>query len=268
MITLMTGTTLSFLISYFAYKKDSLSFSGFIGTLLLGTLLYMYGSMYFWSIIVGFFVSSSVLTKFRSSTKEAFEDISEKTGGRDYMQVIANGGLGLIYALLYYFTKDTAFVLSYAVAFSAANADTWSSELGVLSKSRPVSILTFKKTSTGESGAVSQLGTFAAFCGSFFISAIFIIEYIFSFGWTGKVLIYFIIVLLCGFSGSIIDSILGATIQAKYQCSVCKKITEKKYHHNMKTVPVKGFKIISNDVVNFASSLIATLVSLAIYYSL
>lgn len=268
MIKLIIGITLSFLISYFAYRKSSLKFSGFIGALLLGTLLYMYGSMYFWSILIGFFVSSSLLTKFKGKTKEAFEDMSEKTGGRDYMQVIANGGLGLIYALLYYFIKDPVYLLAFAVSFSVANADTWSSELGVLSKGSPVSVLTFKRTLKGESGAISLLGTIAAFFGSLFISTIFFIEYIFSFGWTDKLIVYFIIVLLCGFTGSIIDSILGASIQAKYQCRVCNKITEKKYHHKEQTIHIKGFKIITNDAVNLISCLTASLLAFIIYYSL
>lgn len=262
MFKLIIGIILSFLISYIAFKKNSLNLSGFIAAIILGTLLYVFGSMYFWSILIGFFISSSILTKFRKKDKETLDEISEKTDSRDYMQVMANGGLGLIYALLYYIWKDPVYLLAYAVSFSAANADTWSSEIGVLSKSSPFSIITFKKTMKGQSGAISLLGTLAAFLGALFISLIFIIEYAFSFGWTNKLIFYFLIALLCGFIGSIVDSILGATIQTKYKCKVCGKITEKRYHHNIETLHVKGFKIINNDVVNFMSPLIATILAI------
>jgi uncharacterized protein (TIGR00297 family) len=262
MTKLIIGITLSLLISYTAFKKNSLNLSGFFGAMLLGTLLYVFGSMYFWSILIGFFVSSSILTKFKKKDKETLDDITEKTGSRDFMQVIANGGLGLIYAILYYTLKDPVYLLAYAVSFSAANADTWSSEIGVLSKSSPFSIITFKRTMKGQSGAISLLGTLAAFLGALFISIIFIIEYAFSFGWTNKLIFYFLIVLLCGFIGSIVDSILGATIQAKYKCKVCDKITEKRDHHDIETMHVKGFKIINNDVVNFISPLIATILAI------
>ena len=53
---------------------------------------------------------------------------------------------------------------------AAANSDTWASEIGSMSKGKPISVKTFKRAERGTSGAVSLLGTFAAVVGSFLIA--------------------------------------------------------------------------------------------------
>lgn len=259
---IILGFILSFLIAYPAFKKDSLNKSGFVGAVLLGTALYYFGDFYFWILMISFFLSSSLLTKFKGKSKEGLEDIHEKSGGRDYLQVLANGGLGFTYGLLYFITKDNGYILAYAASFAAANADTWSSELGVLSKKDPISILNFRKTLRGESGAISLLGTTAAFLGSLFIAIVFTVGYGVSFGWTYNLLYYFTLVTLMGFIGSIIDSLLGSTLQAKYLCNTCNKVTERRLHHGKETIHIKGLKFVNNDIVNFLSVLISSAVIL------
>lgn len=258
---ILIGFITSLLISYGAYKKNSLSTSGFIFATILGTLIYFFGGIFFWILMIGFFISSSLLTKFKDKDKKILEEINAKTGARDYIQVMANGSLALFYSFLYYITKSPLYMIPYAVCFAAVNADTWSSEIGVLSKESPISILTFRKVSKGQSGAISLLGTLAGLLGSLFIGVLFIIGYVFYFGWEIKILYYFILIVVSGFAGSIIDSFLGATIQAKYRCKVCKKETENRFHHEKETIHIKGLKFMNNDAVNFLSSFIATILA-------
>lgn len=263
MTKIFIGFIFSFVIGFLAYKKNSLSFSGFVGALFLGTSLYFFGGVYLSGIMICFFISSSLLTKYKEKTKGALEDINEKTGGRDYGQVIANGGLGFIYAFLYYSTGNPIFIVAYSASFAAANADTWSSEVGILSTTPPVSILNFKKTERGMSGAISLLGIMAALCGSILIAFTFLIGYIIILGGLAPLGIkYAIIISITGFFGSIVDSYLGALVQAKYKCSICGKITEKKFHHGRETIHIIGIKFINNDVVNFISPLLASIVAI------
>lgn len=265
MENLLIGFLFSFVIAFAGYKKEALSISGGIFAVILGTSLYYFGGVFFSAILVGFFISSSILTKYKKACKKELEDINEKGGKRDYIQVIANGLLGFIFALLFFITKNHVFILAYSTAFAASNADTWASELGVLSKHAPVSIITFKKIERGMSGGVSPLGTISSAFGAGFIGFIFATGYIFQYGFSTSWVKLFILCSLCGFIGSLADSLIGSTIQAKYICTVCNKYTEKKVHHGIMTNKIGGFRFINNDVVNFVSGLIASIIAVVLY---
>ena len=67
-----------------------------------------------------------------------------------------------------------------------------------------------------------------------------------------------------GFLGSLIDSILGSLVQAKYKCDICNKMTEKTIHCDKKTKLYNGIKIINNDVVNILNNAFTFIISLLI----
>ena len=264
MLDFLVGLTFSFLIGFVAYKRASLNMSGFIAATVLGTGLYYFGGLWFSIIMVAFFVSSSILTKFKNYNKESLDKLNEKGGNRDYMQVFANGGVGLIFAVLHYFYPSPVILLAYAVSFAEATADTWASEVGVLSKSRPVSILNFKPLEKGMSGGISILGTGFAFLGSSFIGCIYFIASIITYKDIKQSFIYAILCVLIGFIGSVIDSILGASVQAQYYCEDLKTITEKKEYKGKPNKLIKGISFVNNDVVNLSSNIISTLIVLLI----
>ncbi|WP_350344308.1 DUF92 domain-containing protein [Proteinivorax tanatarense] len=265
MINLVIGFALSNIVSILAYKKESLNLSGAISAIILGTLLFVFGGAFLWMIMIGFFISSSVISKLGKRQKEFTKDINEKGSRRDVTQVLANGGLGLAVAFCYYLTDAEEFLLAYVVLFASVNADTWSSELGVLSKKKPVSILTFRVVDKGTSGGISKLGTIAAILGSSFIALIFFVGYLLTYGYNNMLMLMTMLCLLGGFLGSIIDSVMGGTVQGKFCCQVCNCITEKKIHHNKPTIHKKGWKVLNNEGVNFFSAAISSLIMVLIF---
>lgn len=265
MIHLALGVILTTPITFVAYKKASLNLSGAVAATFLGVLIYFWGGLFMWLIMIGFFISSSLLSKVGREQKAITDKINEKGARRDVIQVIANGGLGFVFAYFYHLTQMEVFLLAYAVAFASSSADTWSSELGVLSKKAPVSILTLKQVNAGTSGAVSALGILAAFLGAAFISAVFFVGFTIKYGFNDLLVIMTLLCLAGGVLGAFIDSVIGAKFQGKYYCQVCHTVTEKKHHHGMKTIHQEGWRFINNDLVNFTSTTMASVIIIVIF---
>ncbi len=65
-----------------------------------------------------------------------------------------------------------------------------------------------------------------------------------------------------GLTGSLVDSLLGATVQAIYYCAACSRETERPVHGcGRPTKLIRGWTWLNNDLVNLAASLIGGLVS-------
>ena len=260
MIDYIIGFILSVAIAYIAYKKESLSKSGFIVATIYGLGIDIFGGRYFFAVMISFFISSSIFSHFKKNRKQKYERINKKTGKRDFTQVIANGLPSLIFGLLYYVTKNHIYILGFTTALAAANADTWASEIGMLSKSNPVSIITWEPIEKGISGGISPLGTIASLLGAAFISIISVIGYGIVFGNNGNLVYIFLLSTLGGFLGSLIDSILGATIQAKYISSITNTITEKKYSGGIENALYSGISVFDNNIVNLSSGLLSSII--------
>lgn len=244
-------------ISIAAYLKRSLSKTGSLAAFFLGFVLYSSGGVTFLAPLFAFFVSSSLLTRFRGKEKEKIEKtLYDKTGNRDHVQVFANGGVAAIIAIAYWLHPGEIAIVALFAAFSACNADTWASEIGVLSKKAPVSILTLKPMNRGISGGVTMMGTIASFGGALLL-AVFYLGIRYGNLETGQLIRNSIWITLAGFLGTLLDSILGALLQPLYRNAETGALTEKKNEWGVKNVRIKGFEFFSNDMVNFISSGIA-----------
>ena len=102
------GLLLSLSVAFVAYKKRSLTLSGFVTASIIGMLFYAFGSYIAWSILIFFFISSSIISKFNKNEKEKF--------GRDYIQVISNSVVSLFFLTLYYFLHDLTYLIVAVVA--------------------------------------------------------------------------------------------------------------------------------------------------------
>ncbi|NHJ85779.1 MAG: DUF92 domain-containing protein [Asgard group archaeon] len=246
--------------------------AGFFG------ITYLMISPLFYALLFTFFISSSVLTKYRRSEKQSVQDKFEKGGERDSSQVLANGLAGFIFAishlLVFLFTENSilsnAFIFAAIAAIGTVNADTWGTEIGILSNDQPYWILNLKeKVERGTSGGVSPKGTGASLIGSLIVAAIGLL---FGALWANpipsttqwQIFLFIPIAGICGFIGAIIDSLLGATIQGFFKCQVCEKGTEKRIHCKKPTTILRGKSWFRNDHVNFWASFTAGLIMFGI----
>ncbi|MFN3527623.1 MAG: DUF92 domain-containing protein, partial [Candidatus Altarchaeaceae archaeon] len=98
--------------------------------------------------------------------------------------------------------------IAYICAVSALASDTASSEIGVLSKEKPIMITNFKRVERGTDGGITILGTFAGIFASFIISLIALLLEIINFK-------FFLIVIISGLIGNLVDSFVGATLEKR-----------------------------------------------------
>ncbi len=252
LLQLISGTALSDLVSILAYRFKLLTLDGALSAFLLGSIIFGTGGVTFALPLLFFFFSSSLLSKYKQGKKTEYKTIFEKTGARDKNQVLANGSLAGILCFIYLLFPSSSIYSAYLSSLAAVTADTWGTEIGILSPSAPLSLKSFKRVSPGSSGGISLLGTISSFCGSFFLVLSGFIPGVSPFPLR---LNAFLIIILAGFSGSLIDSLLGAYLQAQYLCPVCHKITEKKAHCGLETKRVSGISWLNNDWVNFLSSI-------------
>src|SRR5262245_20377460 len=213
------GLLLSILIGGLAYRRRSLTAGGWLGAVLTGTLTFGFGGWSWGLALVTFFVTSSALSHFRQARKQRLAgEKFEKGSQRDLLQALANGGAGALLALLYGLSGEPPALLAcFAGIMATVTADTWATELGVLSARPPRLITTWQLVEPGTSGGVTVAGLAASSAGALAIGITLLLgELAERSVWQPWLLA---VALLGGLGGSIIDSLLGATAQAIYQSS-------------------------------------------------
>jgi uncharacterized protein (TIGR00297 family) len=167
------------------------------------------------------------LPKRKSEVNEKFSKGSQRDAG----QVLANGSIGaLLVVAAFLFPQSSWLWIAYTGAMAAVNADTWATELGVLSKRAPRLISSGRRVEIGTSGGVSLAGYLAALAAAALIGLTAAL-----FSPSLPFLIVVIVSVLGGLAGSTLDSLLGATLQAIYWCPQCQKETERHPKHTCGT---------------------------------
>ena len=252
---ILSGLLFAAAIAYYSYRLKALSASGAISAVLIGTIIFGLGGIIFAIPLLFFFISSSFLSKITNPAKSRLDRLHGYSGPRDYRQVLANGGTAALFVIAFAVKGNYVWFIPYLASLCESTADTWGTEIGTLSKSQPISLRNFTPVDSGQSGAVSILGTFGALIGA---SATMLAAY-----YANSIILkvpYFPISVwaisaFSGFAGSILDSILGATAQAVYRCPKCQKITESRIHCATSAYRQRGLPFIGNNTVNFISSL-------------
>lgn len=281
LIQLGVGLVLSGLIGLVAYRGGSLTGSGVLGAILVGTAIFGFGGWVWGMLLITFFVLSSLLSHFRASAKVDLAEKFAKGHRRDIGQVLANGGAGALIAVISAVCPHPALFVAFVGAVATVNADTWATELGVLSKWSPRLVTTWRRVERGTSGGVSALGTLAAIAGAATVGLAAITYLALDGLWgsvepatlgVGGVWKMFQIVLVAsvaGLAGSSFDSLLGATVQAIYYDLRRHKETEKRYAlDGQPNVHRRGWRWLGNDQVNLFSSFVGSAAAILVWYVL
>ncbi|HMO58962.1 MAG TPA: DUF92 domain-containing protein [Roseiflexaceae bacterium] len=259
---IVAGLAFSSLIGGLAYRRGSLSASGWLGAIITGTLTFGFGGWAWGMTLIIFFVTSSALSRFRRAHKEHVTgETFEKSSRRDIWQTLANGGVGALLALAYGLGGEQHLVLvAFAGVMATVTADTWATEIGVLSARPPRMITTLQPAAAGTSGAVSYLGLLATISGALLIGVSVALLHAAEYGSFLPHLL--IAALIGGIAGSLCDSLLGATLQAIYRGSHGE--TERRTSATGVQLPlVRGLAWMHNDMVNLLSSLAGGMIAVA-----
>jgi len=183
------------LFSIISHKKRLLSFDGIMIGNIIGLIVFLNGGLHAFSTLLLFFMVAEIATIYPKAKK--------KHEQRNEWNILGNGGPAAL-AILF------GFKIAFFGAVAAALADTLSSEIGILSKKKPVLITNLKKeVEPGTDGGVTILGILAAVVGASLIALSAF--YAFPNAYLAVILI------VSGVLGSLFDSILGARFEIKGQ---------------------------------------------------
>jgi uncharacterized protein (TIGR00297 family) len=243
-VQLITGAAFACAVALAAWRLRALTASGAIGAFVVGTSVFASGSWRYAAVLFAFFIPSVILSRAGRARKRQLVDIG-KPGARDLGQVLANGGVAALCAVLAAVASKSVFAAAFAGAFAAASSDTWGTEIGTLVKASPRSILTLRPLPTGISGGITLAGTCAEVCGALAVGAV---------SWACGVAFWWIVA-AGGFAGALADSLLGASAQELRYCPACKRVCETDPHAcGTPTRLLRGAHWMSNDAVNLCAT--------------
>ncbi|KAL8934969.1 MAG: hypothetical protein Q9211_004951 [Gyalolechia sp. 1 TL-2023] len=172
-----------------AYFRRSLTPAGIVVATLTATVHAIHPWSVFYALLVVFFLAGTSVTKVKHHVKASLTLSSLGSSGgegpRTHIQVLANSLVASVLILLHYrqlLARDKSgdasrgcwpygedlLVVGIVSNYAAVAADTFSSELGILSKRRPrlLTSWNFRQVPPGTNGGITLWGTMAGFLGA------------------------------------------------------------------------------------------------------
>lgn len=237
--------------------RPVLTRSGIIAALMLDVSVGVFLGNRGFLLLLTFFAVGCLTDAVRKKKKQVLlSDMEEKGHCRDWVQVLANGGVAAVFAVLAGLTGSGVFLLFFVAALAEALGDTAASGIGVLSR-RVYDVFHFRRCEPGISGGMSLSGTVAAILGASLIAVLGKLLFGFLWHWCG-------VAAFCGFLGTVADSLCGSLWQLKFRCTVCGKETERHTHCDTPTERIGGVIPFDNDFVNFIGTISAVLLTFVV----
>jgi uncharacterized protein (TIGR00297 family) len=258
--SLLIGLVASSLVSAIALRTRSLSADGALAAIVVGTCIFGCGGWAWGVVLLVFFVPSSLLSRYRRSDKQHLAEKFAKGARRDLGQVLANGGAAATLAVVHAWHPEPVLAAAFAGTMATVTADTWATEIGVLSRRPPRLLTTGRTVAPGTSGGITVLGSSAAAAGAVTIAVVFQLLI-----WADGLLgvrgpapspAFALAAVAGGLAGCFSDSLLGATVQAIYCSPSGERETERPCQADgTRNRLLRGWRWLGNDGVNFVSSL-------------
>ncbi|MEM9290899.1 MAG: TIGR00297 family protein [Acidobacteriota bacterium] len=227
------GFGVNLLLAGAAYAARSVSVSGVIGGVLVGTMIWAFLDWRGFLLLLAFFVLGTACTKLGYRRKAAQGLAQEKGGRRGAGNAFANSGVAALCAM---FAATTGipelFAVAFAAAFATAASDTAASEIGQLYGRRTFLITTLRPVPRGTEGAVSLEGTLAGVAASVVVAGVGVAVGLFGVSpalW----------VVVAAFVGTTLESLVGATLEKR--------------------------GLLDNEAVNFLNTLVGALVAAGLW---
>lgn len=275
------GLGLAALVAAGAWTSRALSTGGAVGAVVVGTLAFGGGGPAWAALLILFFATSSAASRWRTDRKAAPAARFAKGSRRDLGQVLANGAVPAALAVLALRFPEAGLFAAFAGALAAATADTWATEIGLLSEQPPALITTGQPVPRGTSGGVTVVGTLAAVAGSALIAAVAAAllgaRDLLEVGVLDTRLIdwgalrLLPIVAASGLASAVLDSYLGATVQATYRTVGDRNGAPTERSRAADGRPharVRGWRWMTNDAVNLVATAAGAALAWALYTGL
>lgn len=231
-----SGVALALAAGACARLTGWLTSGGAVAAVLVGGLVLVGAGWLGAGALLTFFVTSSLMTVLRCRVQGG-----TRARPRRWEQVLANGGVAGAAAAAMLLGDERAWAAMLA-SLAAANADTWGTELGRLLGRHPRMATTLRRVPAGTSGAVTLAGLAASAVGAGLVAA-----------WGPSLLA----ITTIGWCGALLDSLLGATLQARFRCETCGAVVETSTHCDGVARLAAGVAFLSNDAVNLLATLFA-----------
>ncbi len=239
------------LLAVAAWRLRWLTAEGAVAATAVGGTVLGFAGWQAGAALAVFFVSGSALTRVGRHRKTQPE---HARGGRDAGQVLGTGGVAAAAALAWGlpFLPDRIHDLLMPAmlgALATAAADTWATEVGMLSPGPPRLITTWAHVPAGTSGGVTLVGSLAGVAGAVLVATV----------GAGRDPHLFTVAWIAGTVGMVADSLLGATVQAGFRRpdGTTTESPEGAVH-------VRGLRWMTNSTVNALATLAGALAAAAL----
>lgn len=254
-----------------AQRKKTLTPSGAIAGCAVGFLIVATGLRGF--VLLFFYQIGSAATKYKKSIKEQRDATIAGHAARGPTQVLAVSITPVALSLLHviycgpeqaidFHSSQLASCLTCSILSHHATglADTLASELGILSSEIPILITQpWRRVPAGTNGGITMMGTVVSLVGGAIIGLLTVAMDFLSGIPPLNVLPMIVLGASTGLIGSLLDSLIGATLQSSLYDEERKLV----YHANSDNLPptttISGVNLLTNEQVNFVSSVISGL---------